>query len=157
MASSTLRTLCGIIQSLVMGPMSAATGAITRITLAGTAVTGNMLGESFTPGGYAPITYNGGAGAYTLQTPVAGSPFPVGSSNPALATTGQLGDDGKELTIQSQTARAHVVTTAAGKIIGVNGTAYGTMTFAANAGCNVKLIAYNGLWYVQYSNGITFS
>jgi hypothetical protein len=132
-----------------MGPMSAATGAI-KLALS------MYEGETNTPGGLAPITYAAGAGAYTLATPVPGGPVPTGSAA-SLGATGLGGDDGKQITILSTTAQAHVITTAAGKVIGANGTAYGTITFAANIGCSIVLKAWNGLWYVVLSNGVTLS
>lgn len=152
MPSSTMRALATVVQHLTCGPMAAASGAI-QFLFNGSAV---WRGEPLTPGGLVPITYNGGAGAYTLATPVAGGPTPTGSAASG-GQTGISGDDGKEIIILSDTAQAHVVTTAAGKIIGQNGTAYGTMTFAANRGAFIRLIAYNGFWRQIASSGVTLT
>lgn len=146
MASTQYRAISAIFQDRIMGPM-AANGAIALAV-------SQWPGESNTPGGLCPIT-KGSAAALTLVTPIAGGATPIGSST--SSTTGVLGDDGKQLTILSTTAFAHVITTAAGKIIGANGTAYGTITFAANIGCSIVLKAWNGFWYVISSNGVTLS
>lgn len=61
-----------------------------------------------------------------------------------LAAPTATTDDGIEIEIITTTAAAHVVTAGAGKI---NGATNGTATFAAAIGNNVKLKAYQGVWY----------
>jgi hypothetical protein len=80
------------------------------------------------------------AGAYTLAAPI-----------PGLPAAG--GNDGQLLNIICITAFAHTVTTPANKING-NKT---TITFAAAAGNNVQLEAYQGVWYVTNGLGQTLS
>lgn len=153
MAATIYRSIASRFLDLVVA-ITAANGAIKFVNAAsGSSYNGELAVP--TPGGLAMLNYNGGAGAYTLQAPVAGSPYPTASStNP---TTGQQGDDGLRLTIRSSTARAHVVTAPAGKIITTGGVASATMTFAANAGAFIELQAYNGLWYVVQATGVTIT
>lgn len=81
------------------------------------------------------------AAAITLPPPTAGLP-----------TAG--GDDGKELTIVSSTAAAHVITCSQG----FNGKgSSGTATFAASKGSSVTLVAFNGQWYVSANVGATLA
>lgn len=86
------------------------------------------------PGRYV-ITYNGGAGAYTLAAPTVGL------------------DDGVLIEITSLTAQAHVLT-ATGLLN--DGTGHvNTATFGAHAGAMVLLCAYQGKWYVQANQSVT--
>lgn len=62
-------------------------------------------------------------------------------------------DDGSKLSIVSTTAAAHTVVTPANKLNGTHTTA----TFAAAIGNSVDLVAYQGVWYVWNSIGITVS
>ena len=64
-------------------------------------------------------------------------------------------DDYKRITIQSLTANAHTLT--ATGLLQTGSSAVNLATFAANAGAGLTLMAYQGLWYVQSSVGITFS
>jgi hypothetical protein len=88
-----------------------------------------------------------GVDAMTLATPKAGvyGTVPTGIGEP--------NDDGKELLIYSTTAQAHTITTAANKINGNKHVA----TFGAAIGDYIRLIAFNGIWYVLDSNGITLT
>ncbi len=81
-----------------------------------------------------------GVAVMTLPLPTAGLPSAGG-------------DDGRELTIITTGAYAHTVTTPAG---GLNGASH-IATFAAAVGNNIKLKAYNAVWYVESSIGITLS
>lgn len=84
----------------------------------------NVLSGStgvITPGGVNYITYNGGAGAYTLAAPT---------------------QDGVEVFIQTLTAQAHVVTTPA---LAVNG-ADDTLTFSNAAFNFIKMRSFGGQW-----------
>jgi hypothetical protein len=86
--------------------------------------------------------------AMTLATPVAG--FGYGLIAEGL---GEPKDDGKILLIFSTGAYAHTLTTAANKINGNKHIA----TFGGAVGDYIRLIAYNGIWYVLDSNGVTLS
>lgn len=79
-----------------------------------------------------------GAGTYTLATPVAA-------------------DTGKLLYIESETAQAHTVTTAANKIVDGSGTNGDTLTYAAHIGANCVLMAANLLWTVVALKNVTLS
>ena len=74
------------------------------------------------------------AGAYTLAAP-------------SLALTGVV------LVLTSQTAAAHVVTATALYNTGAAGGPFSTATFPAQIGAALTLIASNGLWNVQNTNG----
>jgi hypothetical protein len=92
------------------------------------------------------------AGAYTIAAPVAGAPF-VTMVPPNNHEVWAGGNDGTRIRILSVTAQAHTVT---GPLNSVNGTG-STLTFAAAAGNCVELEAYNGVWYVVNSKGVTVS
>jgi len=89
------------------------------------------------------ILNSSGADACTLATAVAG-PQPQG-------------DDGKTITLLNASAQAHTVTTAANKIANNKH----VLTFAATAGSNIELQAWNGLWFplgpTGAQNGVTIS
>lgn len=78
------------------------------------------------------------AGSYTLATPVAA-------------------DTGKLLYIESETAEAHTVTTAANKIVDGSGTNGDTLTCGAHIGANCILMAANLLWTVVSLKNVTLS
>ena len=78
------------------------------------------------------------AGAYTLATPAAA-------------------DTGKLLYIESETAQAHTVTTAANKIVDGSGTNGDTLTCGAHIGANCVLMAANLLWTVVTLKNVTLS
>lgn len=78
----------------------------------------------------------GSAAALTLAAPTAGD------------------DDGKRLTIYSETAFAHTVTQTTPGING-GGTASDVATFGAAAGNAVVLIARNGTWWTEQLKGVT--
>jgi hypothetical protein len=82
------------------------------------------------------ITY-GAALAMTLGAPIAGT------------------DDGKYIRVTSTTAFAHTIT--ATGLLKTGSASVNVATFAAFAGAALTLMAYNGLWYVVNSVGITFS
>jgi len=85
--------------------------------------------------------FNGAAAdTINLAAPVAGGPG--------------TGDDGKELTFITITAHAHVVKAAsAGTINGADQTA----TSSAAAGNILKLVAFNGGWWVESNLNFTLS
>jgi hypothetical protein len=80
---------------------------------------------------------NAGATALTLAAPVAGT------------------QDGMTLTVTSATAFAHTIT--ATGLLQTGSAAVNVATFAAFAGANVTLRAYNGKWQVVSSVGVTFT
>lgn len=80
------------------------------------------------------------AQAMTLATPVAGLPSAGGN-------------DGMSITVIDTTGKAHTVTTAANKI----NTNKLTGTFGGTIGQFFTLNAYNGIWYVSASTGVTLS
>jgi hypothetical protein len=84
----------------------------------------------------------GTAAALTLAAPVAGLP--------SAATPG---NDGQMLRVVSTTAAAHVITFPANKLNSNKTTA----TFGAAVGNSLVLIAYQGIWYVVASVGITLA
>jgi hypothetical protein len=84
----------------------------------------------------------GAADALTLAAPVAGQPSAI-----------TPGDDGQELTIVAADAFAYTVTAPANAINGNKHIA----TFGAAAGDAIKLVAYNGVWYAEFLNGVTLS
>lgn len=73
-------------------------------------------------------------------------------ANPTSGGPG-IGDDGKTLTIISNTAFAHTITTGAH---GINGNK-NIATFGAAIGNLIELKAYNGAWYMVLQIGITLS
>lgn len=81
------------------------------------------------------IVTSSGVNAMTLATPAAGT------------------NDGLELAVISTGAHAHTITTAANKINGADDTA----TFGAAVANGLTLVAYQGVWYVKASVGITLS
>lgn len=82
----------------------------------------------------------GSAQAMTLAAPTAGS-------------QASGGDDARELTVIDTTGHAHTVTTPAN---GINGADH-IATFGGTVGKFGTFIAYNGVWYLAASNGITLS
>jgi hypothetical protein len=91
-----------------------------------------------------------GVDAMTLGTPLAGD-YPAGTT--VMQALGNPRDDGIRLFVFSTTAFAHTITTAANKINGNKLTA----TFAAAVGNWIELEAYNGIWWVRGSLGVTLT
>jgi hypothetical protein len=81
-----------------------------------------------------------GVDAMTLVAPASGGPLVGGS-------------DGLMIAIVSNTAHAHTLTATGLLQTGASGT--GVLTMAADAGCTIVLRAYQGLWQLISSNGIT--
>jgi hypothetical protein len=78
-----------------------------------------------------------GVAALTLAAPTAGA------------------DDGLVILLVSTTAFAHTLT--ATGLLNVGTASVNLATFAAFAGAGLTLFAYNGLWYLDSANAITFS
>jgi len=93
----------------------------------------------------------GAATALTIPAPTAGAPLQESGNSTIPPPTD--GDDGTVLTIISTTAFAHTVTAGANKLNGNKVTA----TFGAAAGNGLCLVAYNGVWYIRSSVGITLT
>lgn len=72
-----------------------------------------------------------------------------------LAAPTATTQDGIVITVTSTTANAHTVT--ATGLFKTGAAAVNLATFAANAGAGFTVMAYQGLWYVIASVGITFS
>ena len=83
------------------------------------------------------IVTKAGVDAMTLAAPTAGT------------------DDGKTIVVSSGTANAHTLT--ATGLLQTGAAAVNLATFAAHPGAGVTLRAYNALWQVLSSVGITFS
>jgi hypothetical protein len=86
------------------------------------------------------ILNSAGVDACTLATPVAGA-------------QNAGGDDGKILTVLDVGGHAHTITTAANAIV----PSHHVLTFNGTKGSYIDLMAYNGVWYVQASIGVTAS
>lgn len=74
---------------------------------------------------------------------------------PIVTTATVAGDDGKEITITSNTANAHTLT--ATGLFQCGTASVNLATFAAQPGAGLTLVAYQGKWNVIASVGITFS
>jgi hypothetical protein len=94
------------------------------------------------------VTYTGSADALAYPGSALLSPA-SGVDAATLATPVSGSDDSKEITITNGVAAANTVTTATGKIVDGTGVAKQVMTFAAQVGGSITLMAYGGLWYVQ--------
>lgn len=64
-------------------------------------------------------------------------------------------DDGKRISVSSATAKAHTIT--ATGLLQTGSASVNVATFAAFAGAGLVLEAYQGVWLVLSSNGVTFS
>jgi hypothetical protein len=91
-----------------------------------------------------------GVNAMTLGTPRAGV-YPAGTA--VMQAIGDPRDDGKRLRVVDTTGHAHTITTAAGIVA----PGHHILTFNGTVGSFVDLEAYNGLWYVIGSSGVTAS
>lgn len=72
-----------------------------------------------------------------------------------LAAPTATTDDGIEITVTSNTANAHTITTSG--LLQTGTASVNVATFAAQKGAGVTLMAYQGKWNVLASVGITFS
>ena len=98
----------------------------------------NASGAITIQNGIAAITKSSAAAAMTLAAPTAAQ-------------------EGIEITIISETAKAHTVTATSLLDNGASGSPYSTATFAAYVGANIKLKAVNLVWVVISSNNVTLS
>jgi hypothetical protein len=92
------------------------------------------------PGGGNYVITKAGVAAITLAVPTAGS-------------VANGGIDGAKMTFIDVGGHAHTVTTPAS---GINGADH-IATFGGTVGNFIELVAYNGVWYVTASAGITLS
>lgn len=99
----------------------------------------------------ATVTASGSTDALTFP----GSTFvtTAGVDAMTLATPVATTDDGKKLTVTDTSGHAHTITTAASKIA----PGHHLITFNGTVGSFVTLQAFQGLWYVQASSGVTVS
>lgn len=102
-------------------------------------------------GGSSVIT-KAGVAALTLAAPKAGA---QNWQNIGGFLKNNGGQDGTVLVITSSTLFAHTIT--ATGLLGTGTASVNLATFAAFAGAGVVLLAYNGLWLVLSSTGVTFS
>lgn len=72
----------------------------------------------------------------------------------AAPTTAQ---DGTVISIVSSTAYAHVVTFTGGTLVNGTYAAKTTATYAAYVGAGIRIIAYNGKWYLSGNQNVTLS
>lgn len=72
-----------------------------------------------------------------------------------LAAPVDVTDDGKIITLISNTAFAHTLT--ATGLLKTGSASVNVATFAAFGGAGLRLRAYNAKWLVEFSTGITFS
>lgn len=91
--------------------------------------------------------------AATLTPPIAGPGSETAA--PIINSTGILGQDGVRLEIISDSAHAHTVKNASDIFYDGSGTAYNTLTFAAQIGANCVLRAYNGIWVILSMENVT--
>jgi hypothetical protein len=85
-------------------------------------------------------------GRYVITKPTA-CLLTLGAPVPGL-------EDGLYITIYSSTAAAHVLT--ATGLLQTASASVNTATMAAQAGCQIILMAFNGKWIVDTGNGLTF-
>jgi len=78
---------------------------------------------------------------------------------PSPATASGLGspDDGKIISFLSLTAFAHVFTTIPAGNFRNGSSSVTTATFAAFAGAYLRLVAFQGIWYVEAQNNVTLT
>jgi hypothetical protein len=120
--------------------------------------------------GGATVTPSASVAADQLQTLAANVAISIPTSQrkvAVLTTAGPLTctladpvattDDGKEILIIASTAQAHVVSNAAGS--GFNGAGAGADvgTFAAAIANLLRVVAYQGKWYVTQNTGVTLA
>lgn len=91
------------------------------------------------------------ANTYAFLAPPSAGAFTLGAPSLAL--------NGSELTITSQTAFAHVVSAPGLFFTGAASGPFSTMTFPAQVGASVQLVAQNGFWNVINASitPVTFS
>jgi hypothetical protein len=91
----------------------------------------------YAPNGCNIVVNSSGADAMTLAAPVSGT------------------DDNLVISVVSNTAQAHTITSTGNLQTG--GTATGVLTFAAHAGAGVVLRAYQGKWQILSNNLVTLT
>jgi hypothetical protein len=64
-------------------------------------------------------------------------------------------DDGKTLSVVSVTANAHTLSNAAGSGFNGGGAASDVGTFGGAKGDNIRVVAYQGVWYVERTVNVT--
>jgi len=105
--------------------------------------------------GGAPIVPISASGAVDPHTPNRYFINKAGVAALTLAAPTAGADDGLTILFNSTTANAHTIT--ATGLLKVGTASVNVATFAAFAGAGLTLIAFNGLWYVDSANAITFS
>jgi hypothetical protein len=143
-----------LFQGNLSGNVSGAlTGSVTGPVTG--SLTGNVIGNL---AGGEQHTVNLLAGDGAIAIPSASQDYAITKGSIAALTivAPTVGtDDGKELTVWSETAFAHVITCAAVGFSGKN--ASGTLTWNGTRGSSVKFKARNGQWWVTAINGVTIA
>lgn len=143
-------------QSNLSGPL-AITGAL---TVGGAAtITGNtQITGSLTVGGQsvAPVTAASADGAITIAAGVVaitkGSACAMTLADPTAVT-----HDGVIMEFISTTAYAHTLSNSAGSGFNGGGAASDIGTFGAAVGNSIRVVAYNGKWYVLNNVNVTLA
>jgi len=100
-----------------------------------------------------PVQALTGDGAITIRDGLV--VLSKGSAAAITITAPATSDNGKQLTIITLTAQAHVITSAT---VGFNAKgSSGTCTYTAAIGNSVTLDAYNGNWYASVKTGVTLA
>lgn len=120
------------------------------LALAGTVVTANALTIGLAVPNY--LTTNGAIGPHTAAFYLISK---AGVLADTLAAPTATTDDGKIIWIVSATAYAHTVT--ATGLLQTGAAATNLATFAAHAGAGMALMAYDALFFVLWSVGVSFS
>ncbi len=94
------------------------------------------------------VDFYGQDGAISI--PIQDTKAAIGKATAAALTLGapSLAGNGMEFVITSQTAAAHVITTVSLLATGAAGSPFNTVTFPAQIGATIYLVAQNGLWNV---------
>jgi hypothetical protein len=116
---------------------------------------GVMTSDAIQKLGGAPIVLVSASGAIDPHTPNRYFINKAGVAALTLAAPTAGADDGLTLLFNSTTANAHTIT--ATGLLKTGSANVNVATFAAQAGAGLTLIAFNGLWYVDSANAITFS
>lgn len=106
------------------------------------------------------VTYGQAAEAIAVPTEATTYAFLAPTSAGAFTfSTPSLALNGMEITFTSQTAFAHTITSASSFFTGAANGPFSTITFPANVGASVQLVAQNGLWNVINASitPVTFS
>jgi hypothetical protein len=128
--SNPSQTQGGVLEASTLAILANVPGAIQGLLSASGAVGPHAPGATY-------LITKAGVAALTLAAPTVGV------------------DDFTVINLISTTAYAHTLT--ATGLLQTGSASVNVATFAAHAGASIRLMAYNGLWYVLAQNTITFS